>query len=246
MHWTALSPKSKGKRRSWLNSPAYPKPLPDNAGAFLCTLSLACVHQCFFAGLSALLSCGSDWPTNPSAERLSQAVFDTLYLLPATDTDTAHWHICSAIWPIPFRYSSFCCPRSPCLHLPGMHPHKRHWADSLLKWMLPMAHKSRCRWLLVTGSHISTTRKDHFNWGVMSLAYRPSRVAAVNDYRLQEHKRPTGAVRAALLKIALQELVHTVGNDHCQQPHCLMQAVEGRDKTSQLSDFCNACQKRLF
>lgn len=200
----------------------------------------------FLAGLLALLSCGRTRTTNPSAPGLSRAVFDTLYLLPATDADTATMAYLQRHLADSFQIPVILLPTQPLPAFAWYAPRKRYWADSLLKWMRPIAQNSRCRWLLVTGSDISTTRKDHFNWGIMGLAYRPGRVAAVSDYRLQEHKRPTGAVRAALLKVALHELGHTVGNDHCQQPHCLMQDADGRDKTAQLSGFCNACRKRLF
>lgn len=200
----------------------------------------------FVAALAGLLACGRGRQPASVGTGPSQAVFDTLYLLPATDADTAtvtylRQHLADS-----FRIPVILVPARRLPAFAWYAPRKRYWADSLLKWMRPIAQNSRCRWLLVTGSDISTTRKDHFNWGIMGLAYRPGRVAAVSDYRLQEHGRPARAVRAALLKIALHELGHTVGNDHCKQPHCLMQDADGRDKTAQLSGFCNACRKRLF
>ncbi|MCU0335357.1 MAG: hypothetical protein MUF62_09965 [Chitinophagaceae bacterium] len=198
----------------------------------------------FFMGVAALLACGRQ--RQEAGGVPGRAVFDTLYLLPATDADTATMDYLQRHLADSFRVPVRLLPMQPLPAFAWYAPRRRYWADSLLKWMKPMAHMNACRWLLVTSSDISTTRKDHFNWGIMGLAYQPGRVAAISDYRLQEHRRPPDAVRAALLKIALHELGHTVGNAHCTQPHCLMQDADGRDKTGQLSGFCNTCRKRLF
>lgn len=116
-------------------------------------------------------------------------------------------------------------------------PRGRYRADSLIKWMNQMA-KSDEVYIGITSVDISTTKNNFEDWGVMGLGYRPGNACVASPFRLKD--------KSAFWKIALHELGHTAGLEHCLSKTCLMRDAEGKDHTAEEKEFCSSCRQFLI
>ena len=106
----------------------------------------------------------------------------------------------------------------------------RHRADALLEHLLfdVLPGAEGCHAVLgLTGVDISATRGEHFDWGVLGLAFFGQRVAVVSSFRLRAGVDQRGvAVRA--VKVAIHELGHVAGVPHRDDgPACVMNDALG-------------------
>ncbi len=108
-------------------------------------------------------------------------------------------------------------------------------ADTLLKWLAARNPHSFTT-LAITCSDISTTSRNHEDWGVIGLGQKPGKACIVSTFRLHKANRTN-----ELVAICLHELGHTRGLAHCKERDCFMRDAEGHNVAGELHRFCDDC-----
>lgn len=115
----------------------------------------------------------------------------------------------------------------------------RYRADTILNW-LAVRNPHGFTTLAITSTDISTTSRNHEDWGVIGLGQKPGKACVVSSFRLHKTNR-TGE----LVAICLHELGHTRGLAHCEVHDCYMRDAEGHNVAGELHHFCSSCLARL-
>ena len=125
-------------------------------------------------------------------------------------------------------------------------PRRRYRADKLLDHLETIAatQPASTRVLGLTEVDISTTKGEIKDWGVFGLGAMPGRSAVVSSFRLRR-RAPPPKVRFRVATVALHEVGHMFGLDHCEEPRCSMQdahgSIENTDtSTGRLGPECEA------
>lgn len=112
----------------------------------------------------------------------------------------------------------------------------RYRADSIIRYLKSKTSDSVQFVVGITGHDISTTKYDddgnilkpenkYTDWGVFGLGYMPGPSCIVSTYRLKTRDKKLFYNRVK--KVAVHELGHNLGLDHCPDKHCVMtDAVE--------------------
>lgn len=117
----------------------------------------------------------------------------------------------------------------------------RFRADSIIRDMRAIAHKENARAVLaLTTKDISTTYKSNADWGVMGLGFRPGKGAVISTFRLNKKNKSE-----QMLKLAIHELGHNLGLDHCPNKTCIMRDAKGKNVIDEKKGFCNECKNFL-
>lgn len=122
------------------------------------------------------------------------------------------------------------------------HKRNRYRADSLIR-ILNRTVKEDELIIGLTNKDISHTKggKDPIpDYGIMGLGFCPGRSCVASTFRLKGVNRTE-----KLVKLAIHELGHTQGLNHCKVSTCLMRAAEGRDHFNELKAFCPQCKSKL-
>jgi archaemetzincin len=102
------------------------------------------------------------------------------------------------------------------------------------------------RILGLTGADISTTKGRFHDWGVLGLGDEPGTATVISSFRCRKKARDAAHARERLAKVAVHELGHSFGLDHCPTPGCLMNDAEGKvSSVDDESDLCPRCRARL-
>jgi archaemetzincin len=75
----------------------------------------------------------------------------------------------------------------------------------------------------------------------MGLGYCPGKSCVASTFRLHGNNR-----FEKLVKVALHELGHTEGLNHCPEKTCLLRDAEGKDHLNEEKGFCASCKKYLI
>jgi archaemetzincin len=124
-------------------------------------------------------------------------------------------------------------------------PRKRYRAERLLAYLNARLPKDAWRILGLTDVDISTTKGKYPDWGVMGLGELPGTASVVSSFRCRKQARNPAHASERLAKVAVHEIGHTLGLDHCPTRGCLMEDAKGKVVTTDRErDFCPKCRAR--
>jgi archaemetzincin len=116
----------------------------------------------------------------------------------------------------------------------------RHRADFLIRFLSAQT-KPGYLTIGLTKGDISTTKNNDPDWGIMGLGLRPGNSCIASSFRLKGKNK-----MEKLFKVAIHELGHTQGLQHCPVNDCLMHDAEGRDRLDEEKEFCKKCKSVLI
>ena len=127
-------------------------------------------------------------------------------------------------------------------------PRNRYRAEKLLQFLdtLPV---ERTKIVGFTDLDISTTKNEHYDWGIFGLGEINGASCVCSVYRLKKNAGSELYV-SRIKKVIIHELGHTFGLEHCTWPLCVMADYQGTIKSLDRSGFhlcaqCRAKYKRI-
>jgi archaemetzincin len=125
-------------------------------------------------------------------------------------------------------------------------PRKRYRAEKLLVFIEPLVPADAHRVLGLTAADISTTKWRILDWGIMGLATIDGRVSVMSMFRCRRGSRSEQHARERLGKVAVHEVGHTLGLEHCPTRGCLMEDARGTNTTTDREHvLCPTCRRLL-
>jgi archaemetzincin len=126
-------------------------------------------------------------------------------------------------------------------------PRRRWRAEKLLDFLAPRLPADGFRVLGLTASDISTTKGKIYDWGVLGLGSLDGAAGVISSFRAHKGAKNAQHARERLAKVAVHEIGHTQGLDHCPTVGCLMEDAEGKVATCDREyDLCPACRAKLI
>jgi archaemetzincin len=116
----------------------------------------------------------------------------------------------------------------------------RYRADTLIRLLASVTPKDHVT-LAITTRDISCTKGQYTDFGIMGLSYCPGKACVASTFRLDK-----GKIKDQFFKIAIHELGHTQGIDHCPEKTCFMRDAEGKNHTDEVKEFCKKCKSKLI
>ncbi|MFH2006936.1 MAG: matrixin family metalloprotease [bacterium] len=125
-------------------------------------------------------------------------------------------------------------------------PRRRYRAEKLLDHLGRIGPKNAYRILGLTAVDISTTKGQYRDWGIMGLANLSGRLCVISRFRCARASRNRIHARHRLAKVAVHEIGHTLGLDHCPNRGCLLESGKGSNKTTDREYvLCARCRRKL-
>lgn len=147
------------------------------------------------------------------------------------------------------EFYGFNIKRAPPTPLPRFayyQPRKRYRAEKLLDFLRQTAPDDAFRILGLTAVDISTTAHGRQDWGIMGLASIDGRVSLMSMFRCRRGSRSKAHARERLGKVAVHEVGHTLGLEHCPTHGCLMEDARGTNTTTDREYLlCSRCRAYL-
>jgi archaemetzincin len=125
-------------------------------------------------------------------------------------------------------------------------PRARYRAEKLLELLEKKLPAGGDRILGLTGVDISTTKGEIKDWGILGLANLNSTVCVISAFRCRMKAKGALHARMRLAKVAVHEVGHTLGLEHCETVGCLMEDARGLVKTCDREfDLCAECRRKI-
>jgi archaemetzincin len=126
----------------------------------------------------------------------------------------------------------------------------RYRAEVVLDWLATLAIDPDGKVMGITEVDIVTRKAGVENWGILGLGSLDGRCSVLSTFRMKrkwEHGgAPDALVRERLWKVAIHELGHTLGLEHCPVVGCIMEDGHGTVKTTDRdSRLCDSCAGRF-
>lgn len=123
-------------------------------------------------------------------------------------------------------------------------------ATVLLDWLDTLAIPHDGKIMGLTEADIVTQKGKHPIWGILGIGSIDGRSSLISTYRMRRKWENGGApealVRERLWKIAIHELGHTLGLEHCPKIGCIMEDGHGTVKTVDRDTvLCDSCAARF-
>ena len=116
----------------------------------------------------------------------------------------------------------------------------RFSADTLVKLQKKVA-KPKHVILGLTQEDICAKNNGVKDYGIFGYAFQPSNSCVASCKRL---KNPN--LKEQFYKVAIHELGHTQGLDHCPYNTCIMTDAKGKNNTNNEKGFCVKCKSHLI
>ena len=125
----------------------------------------------------------------------------------------------------------------------------RYRAAALLDWLAGLPLEKTGKIMGITESDIVHPKGSNPRWGILGLGSLDGRCSVLSTWRMKRKWENGGApealVRERLWKIAIHELGHTLGLEHCPTAGCIMEDAHGTVKTTDREkELCPSCASR--
>ena len=118
-------------------------------------------------------------------------------------------------------------------------PRNRYRADSLID-ILKSNTKDGHVTIGLTCKDISSEKGSIKDYGIMGLGFQPGKSCVVSPFRLSKNN-----LNDQFFKVAIHELGHTQGLDHCSDKTCIMTDANSKNTTENEIGFCKKCNAFL-
>ncbi len=128
-------------------------------------------------------------------------------------------------------------------------PRKRWRAEKLLEALDASPPADAWKVVAVTEAEISTTKGEIVDWGIAGLGSIGGPSCVVSAHIYKKHSKKPEVLLRRLGDLAVHELGHTLGFDHCETRACVMadakgKAIKSADESS--GQYCAQCLDRLL
>ena len=116
----------------------------------------------------------------------------------------------------------------------------RYRAERLITFLTAVVRDRHTKVIGLTAADISTTKDRFPDWGVFGLGNVGGKACVVSTFRLK-------GSRAFAQAVAIHEVGHTFGLNHCPHRGCVMQDAKGTIQTlkTETGQFCGTCRTFL-
>lgn len=125
-------------------------------------------------------------------------------------------------------------------------PRQRYIADNLLVFLKEINQGRFEKIIGVTTKDISTRKGDVVNWGILGLGTCPGEACVISSFRAGRNKVINDIFIKRMTTLALHELGHTYGLEHCPSETCLMKDAKGKMNLDDGDYYCNKCRGYLL
>ena len=125
-------------------------------------------------------------------------------------------------------------------------PRQRYIADSLLEFLKRINEKKFEKILGVTKKDIATRKGKIENWGILGLGSCPGEACVISSFRAGKNKVSNKIFLRRMSALALHELGHTYGLEHCSTTTCLMKDANGKMNLDDGNTYCKKCKDYLI